>query len=149
MNNNYHRLYNFVHKISKPKLKEAALETHMNLDEKKGDDAVEIFENGIDNAEAVYAVEARKILKALEPDEPEKTTTVGFFDIETGGLDNKSAILTPTVEFTPILPLKEVENRHIQEVLLKMNNNRTHAAQALGISLKTLYNKMESGEIKG
>lgn len=139
MNNNYHRLYNFVHKISKPKLKEAALETHMNLDEKKGDDAVEIFENGIDNAEAVYAVEARKILKALVEETAEEIAPAPLV-VHTVTVSDDSSV---------ILPLKEVENRHIQEVLLKMNNNRTHAAQALGISLKTLYNKMESGEIKG
>lgn len=40
--------------------------------------------------------------------------------------------------------LYEIEKRHIESVLNIMNNNKTKAAKALGISLKTLYNKLES-----
>lgn len=38
--------------------------------------------------------------------------------------------------------LKEVERRHILETLLKFKNNKTRAALALGISIRTLRNKL-------
>jgi DNA-binding NtrC family response regulator len=44
-----------------------------------------------------------------------------------------------TVDF---LTLEEVERRHIEKALSTFKNNKTVAAKALGISLKTLYNKL-------
>jgi DNA-binding NtrC family response regulator len=38
--------------------------------------------------------------------------------------------------------LDTVEKRHIQRVLRKMQGNKTRAAQAMGITVKTLYNKL-------
>jgi DNA-binding NtrC family response regulator len=44
--------------------------------------------------------------------------------------------------FIPSLPLKEMEKRVIFHALDKTNGNRTHAAQMLGISVRTLRNKL-------
>ena len=47
-------------------------------------------------------------------------------------------------------PLHEVERRAILGALRSFSHNKTHAARALGISLKTLHNKLKryaSGEV--
>jgi transcriptional regulator with PAS, ATPase and Fis domain len=41
-----------------------------------------------------------------------------------------------------VLPLDEVEQRYILHVLKKAMGNRTQAAQLLGISIRTLRNKL-------
>jgi DNA-binding NtrC family response regulator len=40
-------------------------------------------------------------------------------------------------------PLDEIERRAILGALERLNNNKTHTARALGISLKTLHNKLK------
>ncbi|HLG29329.1 MAG TPA: sigma-54 dependent transcriptional regulator [Candidatus Brocadiales bacterium] len=45
------------------------------------------------------------------------------------------------------LQLSEVERRHILSVLTEKKGNKTLAAEALGISLKTLYNKLKAYNI--
>ena len=42
------------------------------------------------------------------------------------------------------LSLGEVEKRHILRILRRFGGNKTQAAKALGISLKTLYNKIDA-----
>ncbi|RJP25697.1 MAG: sigma-54-dependent Fis family transcriptional regulator [Candidatus Abyssobacteria bacterium SURF_5] len=42
------------------------------------------------------------------------------------------------------LPLSEIERRHILRVLRHHGGNKSQAAKTLGISLKTMYNKIES-----
>ncbi len=42
-----------------------------------------------------------------------------------------------------LLPLDEVERRHILRVLRALNGHRTQAAQVLGLDRKTLYRKLE------
>jgi two-component system response regulator FlrC len=41
-----------------------------------------------------------------------------------------------------VLPLKEMEKRMIMHALNDQNGNRTHAAKVLGISVRTLRNKL-------
>ncbi len=54
-----------------------------------------------------------------------------------------------------IVPLEKLEKEYILYVLQKSNGNRTHAAERLGISIRTLRNKLhelrleEDGEEKG
>lgn len=51
----------------------------------------------------------------------------------------------PLFEQTPrpaLLPMREVERRHITEVLAATNGNRTEAARILGFDRKTLYRKL-------
>jgi DNA-binding NtrC family response regulator len=45
------------------------------------------------------------------------------------------------------LSLSDLERQHIVNTLSKMNGNKTRVAEALGISLKTLYNKLKSYNI--
>lgn len=42
----------------------------------------------------------------------------------------------------PVLPLRESERLIIQNALIIFSGNKVKTAQALGISLKTLYNKL-------
>jgi two-component system, NtrC family, response regulator AtoC len=48
-----------------------------------------------------------------------------------------------------ILPLEEVEKRHILLTLEHSNGNRTHAAKLLGISVRTLRNKLNEYGVAG
>ncbi len=43
---------------------------------------------------------------------------------------------------TSILPLEEIERKHIARTLVFFGGNKTRTAHALGISVKTLYNKL-------
>jgi DNA-binding NtrC family response regulator len=46
------------------------------------------------------------------------------------------------------LPMKEVERLHIEGVLKSFRGNKTESAKILGISLKTLYTKIQQFQIK-
>jgi DNA-binding NtrC family response regulator len=48
-----------------------------------------------------------------------------------------------TVTFPVGTPVEEVERQMILRTLQKTNNNKTRAAELLGISLKTLHNKLK------
>lgn len=50
----------------------------------------------------------------------------------------------PTLAYPLNLSLREVEEIHIRRVLWQFRGNKTRAAEALGINVKTLYNKMKS-----
>ena len=43
---------------------------------------------------------------------------------------------------TDLLPLREVERRHIRKVLIATGGHRTEAARILGLDRKTLYRKL-------
>jgi DNA-binding NtrC family response regulator len=47
---------------------------------------------------------------------------------------------------TPLIPLKEMEKKLIIKALDNQNGNRTHAAKILGISVRTLRNKLHEYE---
>lgn len=58
-------------------------------------------------------------------------------------------IETPTSPYDDeMIPLKELEKRHIIETLSALNNNRTKAAEKLGISIRTLRNKLKEYQIQ-
>jgi DNA-binding NtrC family response regulator len=46
------------------------------------------------------------------------------------------------------IPLKEIEHLHIEGVLRSFRGNKTESAKILGISLKTLYTKIQQYQIK-
>lgn len=50
----------------------------------------------------------------------------------------------PTLAYPLNLSLKEVEEIHMRRVLWRYRGNKTRAAEALGINVKTLYNKMKA-----
>jgi transcriptional regulator with PAS, ATPase and Fis domain len=53
------------------------------------------------------------------------------------------------MEFDPSMPLYELEKRYILKALAHYGGNKTQAAQGLGITIKTLYNKLhEYGEFE-
>lgn len=54
-----------------------------------------------------------------------------------------------TLEFDASVPLYELEKRYILKALAHYGGNKTQAAQGLGITIKTLYNKLhEYGEFE-
>lgn len=59
-------------------------------------------------------------------------------------MNNENPILpSGAIRAVPqIETLAEVEKKHILHALDVMKGNKSHAAKALGVSLKTLYNKM-------
>ena len=53
------------------------------------------------------------------------------------------------LEFDPAVPLYDLEKRYILKALGHYGGNKTQAAQGLGITIKTLYNKLhEYGEFE-
>ena len=58
--------------------------------------------------------------------------------------DLQRLVAENSIEETLTLTLAEIEKRHIQRVLASTGGNKTRAARVLGISLKTLYNKLKS-----
>jgi DNA-binding NtrC family response regulator len=46
------------------------------------------------------------------------------------------------------LPIKEIERFHIEGVLRSFRGNKAESAKVLGISLKTLYTKIQQYQIK-
>lgn len=52
-------------------------------------------------------------------------------------------------DYDPTIPLHELEKRYILKALNYFEGNKTQAANALGITIKTLYNKLhEYGEFE-
>ena len=49
----------------------------------------------------------------------------------------------------PVVPLREVERQMIRQALQQTDNNRTHAAKMLGISVRTLRNKLSEYRSQG
>jgi DNA-binding NtrC family response regulator len=53
------------------------------------------------------------------------------------------------VESTGLVSLEEVERGHIFKVLAHTKGNKSEAATILGVTIKTLYNKLHSYAAKG
>jgi DNA-binding NtrC family response regulator len=53
--------------------------------------------------------------------------------------ENKDQIL---YAFDEVVTLAELERKHIATALHRLGGNKTQAAKVLGVSLKTLYNKL-------
>jgi DNA-binding NtrC family response regulator len=121
MENNYYKLLNFVSKLSQPKLKDAALETLSNRDENHGDSVLEIYETGIDNAEAVIAIEARRVLKEIAMSE--------------------MADITKMIKETQKTILSE------QDIITKAfeatGGNVSRMNEMTGIPVRTIYNRLD------
>jgi DNA-binding NtrC family response regulator len=79
-----------------------------------------------------------------EPNEPITQAILGPMFPRTAKLirtESQSAPSTPAFP-TEIVPLETVEKEYILYALKKANGNRTHTAQMLGISIRTLRNKL-------
>jgi len=48
----------------------------------------------------------------------------------------------------PLMPLKELEKEMILQTLVDVNNNRTRAAEKLGITVRTLRNKLKEYDLQ-
>lgn len=95
---------------------------------------------------------------ALEPwdlwDEEEEPADVASLTCRTA--NGLSAVPSASVEAAifaddngQMVPLKEVERQMIRQALQQTDNNRTHAAKILGISVRTLRNKLNEYRSQG
>ncbi|AGH96154.1 sigma-54 interaction domain-containing protein [Pseudobdellovibrio exovorus] len=58
-------------------------------------------------------------------------------------------VMEDSMEFDPSVPLYDLEKKYILKALAHYGGNKTQAAQGLGITIKTLYNKLhEYGEFE-
>ena len=69
---------------------------------------------------------------------------------DNGDSSPAEAATSPTVNGNgPIMPLKDMERQMILQALRKTDDNRTHAARMLGISVRTLRNKLHEYRNQG
>lgn len=120
MENNYYKLLNFVTKLSQPKLKGEALETKSSFTEKRGNSAIDIFEDGIDNAEAVIAIEARKLLEILAMSE--------------------SLDITKLIKETQKVVMDD--EQIVRKAFMAAGGDVKKMSEITGFAQRTLYNKM-------
>jgi DNA-binding NtrC family response regulator len=67
---------------------------------------------------------------------------------EIGAAEMALYLPKPTAETDDnLLPLEEIERRHILKVLRQTGGNRARAAKVLGVDPKTLYNKLKTYEV--
>lgn len=59
------------------------------------------------------------------------------------------ATAASSLKAQPFLTLEQMERNHIFKVLSHTNGNKSEAAGILGITIKTLYNKLHSYAAKG
>jgi DNA-binding NtrC family response regulator len=67
------------------------------------------------------------------------------FDVEFQGpplVGRSSQLPTPPAALAAGTPIRQVERLHLEKTLALTDGNRTHAAELLGISLRTLRNKI-------
>jgi len=55
----------------------------------------------------------------------------------------------PAGEGGPFVPLAELERRHLEEALARVDGNKTQAAKLLGLSLRSLYTKLNRHGLTG
>jgi DNA-binding NtrC family response regulator len=79
------------------------------------------------------------------PDEP----PISFAAPPTDKGPGISPELSPPEPSSEVLPLDEIEKRHILAALRYTNTNRTRAAALLGISIRTLRNKLQEYRAAG
>lgn len=172
MENNYYKLLNFVTKLSQPKKTDFFLDAKSNLDESKGEYIIDIFENGIDNAEAIIAIEARKLLKSMEimrnveivemmneveDSEEAKENSPNEEQIIRQAFQATGGNVPKMVEMTKIpmrtlykkinkfgMNKKIVQNEHIQFWMKKCKGNMNEVARKLDVSPKTVKNRLEA-----
>lgn len=61
--------------------------------------------------------------------------------------DAEPVVVEPSAAAAAVLPLSEVEKRAILDALISTKGNRTRAADLLGISIRTLRNKLNEYRI--
>jgi DNA-binding NtrC family response regulator len=112
------------------------------------------YDRGYNAALAQVAIEARKLLfKTREMSEfpfvrRSKIEEAATLDRAQYEVREADLPIVPDVVDDPRMPLKEIEKAHIIRVLNLKGFNKTQAAQSLGITVKTLYNKLKEHDIE-
>lgn len=63
-------------------------------------------------------------------------------DLTSSARDSHDSLQHDTVTFAVLTPIEQIEREMILSTLKKAGGNKTHTAALLGISLKTLHNKL-------
>jgi transcriptional regulator with PAS, ATPase and Fis domain len=79
----------------------------------------------------------------------DKTLQLFHFLMDKTPVSAKGLAASAAAESLPLLPLAEIEKRLILKALESNNNNRTRAAELLGISIRTLRNKLREYRAAG
>jgi DNA-binding NtrC family response regulator len=85
----------------------------------------------------------------LEPEHLGFSPSGGFAQPAMAAAPAASATASAPDESGGMVSLAEVEKRHILAALENSRQNRTHAAKVLGISIRTLRNKLTEYGVKG
>jgi len=85
----------------------------------------------------------------LEPDHLGFSASGGAAQPASAASPVSFATASPPADPDAMISLAEVEKRHILAALEKSRQNRTHAAKVLGISIRTLRNKLTEYGVKG
>ena len=107
------------------------------------------YDRGYNAGLAQVAIEARKLLfKIKEMQEfpfvrRSKLEEVATLDRAQYEIREAELPVVPDIVDDPRLSLKEVEKAHIIRVLHLKGFNKRHAAKSLGVTEKTIYNKMK------
>jgi len=75
---------------------------------------------------------------------PAPAVGAGGASSDTSSSATAPAVAPPTTDNSGLLSLAEVEKRQIFAAMKETDDNRTHAAKLLGISVRTLRNKLTS-----
>lgn len=79
-----------------------------------------------------YAPEREEVMSETHTQPPKYIATMG---------QNFRCVVLTTPDL-PAIPLDELERLAIEQTLARLGQNRTHAAKALGISVRTLQRKL-------
>lgn len=137
-------LFNILRKLSKPTLGVFALQAQSEMGSDLGDTVDEIFNNGVVSAQAQMALNIRRELALVDFENlPNGGVQQSMRDAREEQLDKNVSLLENTIEEKPIT-LEEVTKQHILTTLTRFGGNKTKTAQVLGVTIKTLYNKLHA-----
>lgn len=146
---------NFVKKITQPSKTPSALNLESWSEFNPNVSSSDNYDRGYNAALAQLAIEARKLFhKTREMQEfpfvrRSKIEEVATLDRSQYEIRDVGELpVVPDIVDDPRLPLKDVEKAHIVRVLNLKGWNKTQAAQSLGITVKTLYNKLKEFDIE-
>jgi hypothetical protein len=145
---------NFVKKLTQPLETPSTLNLESWSKPNLNVTASDNYDRGYDAALAQIAIEARKLCHKCRDFQEfpfmrrSKVEEIATLDRAQYEIREAELPTVPDIVDDPRLTLKEVEKAHIIRVLHLKGFNKTHAARSLGVTIKTIYNKIEEHKIE-